>query len=115
MYPRLLPPLLTPSRAAQAQPQPAVDSSTPAQDQRTDPSRVVGDPHASKVIIRLSKLTQLLSVSRSTVYLRLNSTSKYYDPRFPKSIRLGANAVGWLLADVHAYIDYLRNCDAASV
>lgn len=67
-----------------------------------------------KAIIRLRKLLGLLGVSRSTVYLRISPQSKYYDPKFPKSIRLGAKSVGWILADVYAYIDHLRNRDAFS-
>lgn len=62
-----------------------------------------------KAIIRLGKLLGLLGVSRSTVYLRINPESKYYDPMFPRSIRLGAKSVGWILADVYAYIEHLRN------
>ena len=62
-----------------------------------------------KAIIRLGKLLGLLGVSRSTVYLRINPESKYYDPMFPRSIRLGTKSVGWILADVYAYIDHLRN------
>lgn len=69
---------------------------------------------ALKAVIRLPKLTQLLSVSRSTVYLRINPRSKYYDPRFPKALRLGSKAVGWLLADVHDYIDHLHKCGTES-
>lgn len=76
---------------------------------------VIGDHHESKVIIRLPKLKHLLGVSRSTVYLRLNPKSKYYDPMFPKPIRLGAKAVGWLLSDVYAYIDHLRNADEVAI
>lgn len=67
-----------------------------------------------KAVIRLDKLLGLLGVSRSTVYLRINPESKYYDPMFPKSIRLGAKSVGWILADVYAYIEHLRHRDAFS-
>ncbi len=63
-----------------------------------------------KSIIRLPKLMELLSVSRSTVYLRLNPKSKYYDASFPKPVRLGVKALGWVLSDVHAYIDHLHIC-----
>lgn len=67
--------------------------------------------HMCKSIIRLPKLIQLLSVSRSTVYLRLNPKSKYYDAYFPKPIRLGVKALGWVLSDVHAYIDHLQGSE----
>lgn len=59
-------------------------------------------------IVRLAQLLEFLGLSRSTVYLRLNPKSKYHDPKFPKPVRLGAKAVGWLMADVCEYIDYLH-------
>lgn len=77
-----------------------------ASDKQVSRDRGLRDP---KAIIRLANLLELLGISRSTVYLRLNPGSKYYDPRFPKSIRLGAKSVGWILADVYAYIECLRN------
>ncbi|QOQ84567.1 AlpA family phage regulatory protein [Comamonas thiooxydans] len=61
-----------------------------------------------KTIIRLPQLVKLVGLSRSTVYLRLNTKTKYYDPSFPKPIQLGMKAVGWKLADVYSYIEKLR-------
>lgn len=69
------------------------------------PERARCDP---KCVIRLKTLLEILGVSRSTVYLRINPQSKYYDPLFPKSIPLGMKARGWVLEDVHAYIEHLR-------
>lgn len=114
MYPRFSPP--APDRFNHAgQAQLATSSAVPAtlQSERMN-VRAEYDAQEPRAIIRLSLLTQLLSVSRSTVYLRLNPKSKYYDPNFPKPIRLGAKAVGWVLADVHAYIDRLRKCNAVN-
>lgn len=65
-------------------------------------------------IVRLAQLMERLGLSRSTVYLRLNPKSKYHDPKFPKPIRLGAKAVGWLMADISAYIDYLQEGKASA-
>ncbi|WP_231499211.1 helix-turn-helix transcriptional regulator [Comamonas aquatica] len=59
-------------------------------------------------ILRLRQLLKALGISRSTVYLRINPKSKYYDPVFPKPIRLGAKAVGWVLSDVNDYIEHLK-------
>ena len=64
-------------------------------------------------IVRLAQLMEHLGLSRSTVYLRLNPKSKYHDPKFPKPIRLGAKAVGWLMADICAYIEYLQEGKAS--
>ena len=109
------PALSSSCRATNVQPQLARQPRTFAQDKGTDADQAIDDQHASKVIIRLPKLKHLLGVSRSTVYLRLNPKSKYYDPLFPKPIRSGAKAVGWLLADVYAYIDHLRNADEVAI
>ena len=62
-----------------------------------------------KTIARLDMLLALIGISRSTVYNRINPKSKYYDPMFPRPIRLGARAVGWVLEDVYAYIEHLRH------
>ena len=59
-------------------------------------------------VIRLPKLLQLLSISRSTVYLKINKTSKYYDKNFPLPIKLGEKAVGWVLQDVFNYIELIK-------
>ncbi|CAM4220337.1 AlpA family phage regulatory protein [Comamonas aquatilis] len=81
-----------------------------AQEQTSQPKtaleRALCDP---KCVIRLKTLLEILGLSRSTVYLRINPQSKYYDPMFPKSIPLGMKAKGWVLEDVHAYITHLRN------
>lgn len=59
-------------------------------------------------VIRLPKLLQILGISRSTVYLKLNKSSKYYDKYFPQPIKLGEKAVGWLLMDVFNYIESIK-------
>lgn len=59
-------------------------------------------------VIRLPQLKELLGLSRSTIYNRISEKSKYYDPLFPKSVRLGSKAVGWILKDVYFYIEHLK-------
>lgn len=59
-------------------------------------------------VLRLRQLLKALGISRSTVYLRINPKSKYYDPVFPKPIRLGTKARGWVLSDVNDYIEHLK-------
>lgn len=59
-------------------------------------------------IIRLKRLISILGISRSSVYLKINPRSKYYDPLFPKNIHLGEKTVGWVLSDVYDYIERLR-------
>jgi prophage regulatory protein len=59
-------------------------------------------------IIRLPQLISLIGLSRSMIYLKLNTTSRYFDQNFPKPIRIGKKAVGWMLVDVHRYVNQLK-------
>jgi prophage regulatory protein len=59
-------------------------------------------------IIRLKELIELIGLSRSTIYDRSNPKSKRYDPLFPKPLKLGSSAIGWLLDDVLAWIGSLK-------
>ena len=58
-------------------------------------------------VIRMKGLSELLSVSRSTLYDWLNPNSPRHDPTFPRSVRLSAKggAVGWLVEDVMRWLD----------
>lgn len=52
-------------------------------------------------------MLERLGLSRSMVYLRLDRRSKYYDEHFPKRVRLGAGAIGFIEDEVEAYIEHL--------
>jgi len=60
-------------------------------------------------IIRLSQLTEMLSISRSCIYDWLNPSSPRHDPSFPKQVRLSGRsnggAVGWRLESIMAWLD----------
>lgn len=64
--------------------------------------------HVSERIIRIKELIQLIGISRSTVYDKLNTSSKRHDPSFPKPVRLGGAAIGWRLSMVLAWINALN-------
>ncbi|EOE4445722.1 helix-turn-helix transcriptional regulator [Proteus mirabilis] len=55
-------------------------------------------------ILRMTELTVMLGISRSSIYEKLNPHSKYYDPDFPKPIKLGASSVGWQYASVEKWL-----------
>jgi prophage regulatory protein len=59
-------------------------------------------------ILRASKVSNLIGVSRSTIYDWINPRSPRHDSSFPLPIRLsGRNggAVGWLASDLQNWID----------
>lgn len=59
-------------------------------------------------VVRLPELLKILGISRSSVYLKINPKSKYYDELFPKPVKLGDKAVGWILRDVFNYVNSLK-------
>lgn len=58
-------------------------------------------------LLRRRQLEQLLGISRSTIYARLDPKSRHYDPDFPKPIQLGATSIAWIEAEAQAYIAHL--------
>ncbi|AXS12980.1 MULTISPECIES: AlpA family phage regulatory protein [Enterobacteriaceae] len=55
-------------------------------------------------ILRMTELTMMLGISRSSIYEKLNPKSKYYDAEFPKPVRLGAASVGWRSTAIDEWI-----------
>lgn len=50
-------------------------------------------------ILRLPDVIARTGLSRSTIYLRIS------ERQFPRSITLGPRAVGWLEADIDAWLE----------
>ncbi|AEJ00212.1 phage transcriptional regulator, AlpA [Nitrosomonas sp. Is79A3] len=62
----------------------------------------------NNTFIRLPELTRLTGLSRSSVYLKINPKSKYFDELFPKPVPLSSEtrgAVAWLLAETNQWIE----------
>ncbi|BBB66546.1 hypothetical protein UNDYM_2293 [Undibacterium sp. YM2] len=59
----------------------------------------------SNTVLRLPKLKKKLELSASSVYNKLDTNSKYFDESFPKPIRLGGKAVGWIEAEVDSWLE----------
>ncbi|HHO0773211.1 MULTISPECIES: helix-turn-helix transcriptional regulator [Aeromonas] len=55
-------------------------------------------------IIRMTELTKLISLARSTIYDKLNAKSPRHDPSFPRAVKLGASAIGWRQSEVNQWI-----------
>lgn len=60
-------------------------------------------------IIRLAAVSKLSGLSRSTLYEKLNKKSSRYDETFPKQLKLGRNAVGWLEHEVLEWLESKAN------
>ncbi|ARD39373.1 AlpA family transcriptional regulator [Edwardsiella ictaluri] len=55
-------------------------------------------------ILRMNDVIQKTGLARSTIYDRLNHKSPRYDDSFPKPIKIGLSAVGWLEHEINAWI-----------
>lgn len=60
---------------------------------------------AALSILRRKQLEARIGLSRSAIYDKINPKSPRYDATFPKPISLGAEAVGWIEAEVNAWIE----------
>ena len=58
-------------------------------------------------ILRRKQVEARTGLSRSSIYARLRHNPKRpgdYDPSFPKPISVGAKAVGWIEAEIDAWL-----------
>lgn len=55
-------------------------------------------------VLRLKHVQGRVGLGRSTIYDRMNPKSPRYDGTFPKPIKLGITAIGWIEAEVDAWI-----------
>ena len=58
-------------------------------------------------IIRRKQVEARTGLSRSSIYARLRPNPRRpgdYDPTFPKPVSVGARAVGWIEAEIDAWI-----------
>ena len=58
-------------------------------------------------IIRRKQVEVRTGLSRSSIYARLRRNPKRpgdYDPTFPKPVSVGAKAVGWIEAEIDAWL-----------
>lgn len=56
-------------------------------------------------VLRLKQVLDRVGLSRSTIYDRMNPASPRYDSSFPKPIKIGSSAVGWLESSVSKWIE----------
>lgn len=56
-------------------------------------------------LIRRRELEHITGLSRSTIYDRLDARSKRFDEDFPRPIKIGKSAVGWVQSEVTAYVE----------
>lgn len=64
-------------------------------------------------VLRKRQLCERIGLSPAHVYAMLDKKSASFDPSFPRQIRLGAAAVGWLEHEVQAWLEARVNASRA--
>jgi prophage regulatory protein len=59
---------------------------------------------APLTILRRKQVEARTGLSRSTIYEKMNRRSTRYDYMFPRPVRLGSDSVGWIEAEINAWI-----------
>lgn len=63
--------------------------------------------NSALTILRRKQVEARTGLSRSTIYAKLRCNPKRpsdYDPTFPKPVSVGAKAVGWIEAEIDAWL-----------
>ncbi|QJI13864.1 MULTISPECIES: helix-turn-helix transcriptional regulator [unclassified Pseudomonas] len=63
------------------------------------------EPKKAMQILRMAEVTRRVGLSKSTIYDRINPRSTRYDNTFPKPIKIGLSAVGWLEEHINSWIE----------
>ena len=66
---------------------------------------ITGQTFQMNQIINIKEVIQFTSISRAKIYEMIKVDSKYYDPSFPKPIRLSESRIGWVALEVHQWIE----------
>lgn len=59
---------------------------------------------SSDRLYRLKEMMEVLKISKTGIYDKMDPRSKRYDPEFPLPIKLGPNAVAWRKSEVQYWI-----------
>jgi prophage regulatory protein len=57
------------------------------------------------VFLRFPKVCDLTKLHKNSIYLKINPNSKYYCPDFPKPVKISARCVGFVEAEIHAWLE----------
>lgn len=73
----------------------------------------MNEPSTLFIILRVKQLAARLSISKSSIYERINPHSPRYDSTFPKKITLSPGVVGFLQQDADAWIQSRINASCS--
>ena len=62
----------------------------------------------SHQLLRIDAVCSLIGLSKATIWNKLNPESEYFDPNFPKQIRISKKAVAWDRNEIIGWINQLK-------
>lgn len=68
-------------------------------------STFVGQTFQMNQLISIKQVVELVGVGRSTIYEMMDENSPYYDPTFPKKVKITQNRIGWSAYEIHQWIE----------
>ena len=65
----------------------------------------VGKTFQMNQLISIKEVIKFVGVGRSTIYEMMDEYSPYYDPTFPKKVKITQNRIGWSAYEIHQWIE----------
>ncbi|MEG2269266.1 helix-turn-helix transcriptional regulator [Acinetobacter terrestris] len=62
---------------------------------------LVGQILKMNQVISIKEFIKFVGVARSTIYEMMDEYSPYYDPNFPKKVKITQNRIGWSAWAIH--------------
>ncbi|HEY3433007.1 MAG TPA: AlpA family transcriptional regulator [Rhodocyclaceae bacterium] len=60
----------------------------------------------ARSILRLRAVSEKIGFGKSAIYDKLNPKSPRFDPTFPRPVKIGPRAVGFIAAEIDQWIDH---------
>ena len=65
----------------------------------------VGETFQMNQLISIKEVIKFVGVGRSTIYEMMDEFSPYYDPTFPKKVKITQNRIGWSAYEINQWIE----------
>ena len=56
-------------------------------------------------LLNIKQVVLFVGVCRSTIYEMMDENSLYYDPTFPKKVKITQNRIGWSAWEINQWIE----------
>lgn len=64
-----------------------------------------GETFQINQLINIHQVMKVTALSRSTIYAMMDQYSPYYDPTFPKKVKITQNRIAWSALEIHQWIE----------